>query len=153
MNSGRHFFFSCGGTVAMLALVSSFALAQGNGKGHGNSHGNNKHGDDDNVPSYAFNDHDRDATRAWYDDHRDSLPPGLAKKDRLPPGLERQLAERGTLPPGLQKNIMPVPRDLEQRLPPPPADCGCRHVIIGGNVVLLNKKTNYVYSVLHFEIQ
>jgi len=83
MKSGRHFFFSCVGTVAMLALASSFTLAQGNGKGKG--HGNNKHGDDDDAPAYSFSDHDRDVMRDWYRGHRDSLPPGLAKKDRLPP--------------------------------------------------------------------
>ena len=30
---------------------------------------------------------------------------------------------------------------------------GCRHVIIGGHSVLLNFRTNCVYSVVHFEIQ
>jgi hypothetical protein len=89
----------------------------------------------------------------WYHEHENHLPPGLAKRDSLPPGLEKQLRERGTLPPGLQKKIEPVPESLEVRLPPPPAGCGCRHVIIGGHVVLLNTKTNYVYSVFHFEIQ
>src|SRR5687767_10946725 len=32
-----------------------------------------------------------------------SLPPGLAKRESLPPGLRAQLRERGELPPGLQK--------------------------------------------------
>jgi hypothetical protein len=150
MKSGRHFFFSWGGTVAMLVLASSFALAQGNGKGNGKGHGKNKHGDDDNPPAYAFSDHDRDVMRAWYDDHRGSLPPGLAKKDRLPPGLEKQLAERGTLPPGLQKRIQPLPVELERELPAPPPDCA--HVVIGGHVVLLNRRTNLVLAVFHFEI-
>jgi hypothetical protein len=46
---------------------------------------------------------------------KDGLPPGLAKRDRQPPGLERQLSERGRLPPGLQKRALP--EDLEARLP------------------------------------
>lgn len=33
------------------------------------------------------------------------LPPGLAGRDRLPPGLERQLRETGSLPPGLQRQL------------------------------------------------
>lgn len=144
----RHFFF-CGGALAVFALASSFALAQGRGNGHGNGHGN-KHDDGDDAAAYTFSDHDRDAMHAWYQDHRDSLPPGLAKKDRLPPGLEKQLAERGTLPPGLQKRIVPVPVDLERRLPPPPPDC--EHVVIGGHVVLLNRRTNVALAVFHFEI-
>src|SRR5713226_401184 len=150
MKEGRGLFLVCSSTVATLALASSFALAQGHGNGHGNGQGNIKHGDDDDAPPYAFNDHDRDAMREWYQDHRDALPPGLAKKDRLPPGLERQLAERGTLPPGLLKHIQPCPEELERRLPPPPPDC--THVVIGGHVVLLNHRTNRVLAVFHFEI-
>ena len=33
------------------------------------------------------------------------LPPGLAKRDRLPPGLEKHLLKHGSLPPGLQKKL------------------------------------------------
>jgi hypothetical protein len=51
---------------------------------------------------------------------RDGLPPGLAKRRSLPPGLRRQLHERGHLPPGLQKRLEPVPFDLGGRLPPVP---------------------------------
>ncbi len=35
------------------------------------------------------------------------LPPGLAKRDQLPPGLEKHLLKHGSLPPGLQKKIDP----------------------------------------------
>ncbi len=45
------------------------------------------------------------------DDHQSNLPPGLARKDQLPPGLERQLVRRGTLPPGLEKRIRPCPEE------------------------------------------
>jgi len=135
--------------TALLTLTSSAAFAQG--KGHG--HDKDKHDDDDSYDHMEFSSHDRDSVHQWYHEHEHNLPPGLAKRDQLSPGLEKQLRERGTLPPGLQKKIQPIPGDLEQRLPPPPEDCGCRHVIIGGHVVLLNIKTNYVYSVLHFEIQ
>jgi hypothetical protein len=41
----------------------------------------------------------------------------LAKRDRLPPGLERQLVVNGTLPPGLEKD-QPPPR-VEAMFPPP----------------------------------
>lgn len=136
-----------GGTMVLL-LSCSFALAQGNGNGHGKKN----HGDDhdQDVNGSAFSDHDRSALRDWYGQHRDSLPPGLAKKDQLPPGLEKQLVERGTLPPGLQKHVEPVPVDLERRLTPPPPDCA--HVLIGGHVVVLNRKTNLVVAAFHFEI-
>jgi len=83
-------------------------------------------------------------------EHRDSLPPGLAKKDRLPPGLEGQHCRARHAAPGLQKRIQPLPVELEQRLPPPPPDCA--YVVIGGNVVLLNRHTNFVTAVFHLEI-
>jgi len=145
----RSRFFRYGmNTLMALLLAGSVSFAQGNGKGHG--HDKDKHGDDDDARTYAFSEHDGDAMRDWYRGHRNSLPPGLAKKDRLPPGLERQLEVRGTLPPGLQKRIEPVPDDLERRMPPPPPDCS--HVVIGGHVVLLNRRTNLVMAVFHFEI-
>ena len=96
-------------------------------------------------------DHDRDEMRGWYDGHENNLPPGLAKKDRLPPGLEKQLVRRGTLPPGLQKKVQPVPVDLERRLPPPPPECA--NVLVGGHIVLLNRRTNVVVDIFHFEVR
>jgi hypothetical protein len=133
--------------VGFFTLTSNFALAQGHGNGHGKGH--DKHGDDDDQGYYKG--HDREAARGWYDEHESHLPPGLAKKDRLPPGLERQLVRRGTLPPGLQKRLQPCPEDLERRLPPPPPECA--HVLIGGHVVLLNQRTNIVVDIVHFEIR
>ena len=131
--------------TSVLALNSCAAFGQGNGHGKGKG---KKDKDDERVD---FRQDDRDSMNEWYREHQHGLPPGLAKRDQLPPGLEKQLQERGTLPPGLQKRIQPVPEDLEVRLAPPPE--GCRHVIIGGHIVLLNVRTNYVYSVVHFEIQ
>ena len=91
---------------------------------------------------------DRQHIRGWYSESESHLPPGLAKKDRLPPGLERQLIRNGTLPPGLQKRLYPAPVELERRLPPPPPDCA--HMLIGGHIVLLNHKTNVIVDVFAF---
>jgi len=77
-------------------------------------------------------------------------PPGLAKRDRLPPGLERQLVVNGILPPGLQKKMQPCPPDLERVLPPPPPNYS--HVVISGNLVLLNRANFQIVDVFHFEI-
>jgi hypothetical protein len=146
--------------VLSLALSSSIAVAQGHGHGHdrddsaddddrGHGHGNGKgHGRGHDRDRRS--DYDRDEIHRWYRDHASSLPPGLAKRDRLPPGLERQLVVNGTLPPGLQKKIQPVPVDLEQILPPPPPNF--RHVVIGGNLVLINRSNFQIASVFHFEI-
>ena len=75
------------------------------------------------------------------------LEPGLAKRDRLPPGLERQLRVRGTLPPGLRDRIRPCPEGLVRLLPPPPPHC--EHVLIGGSIVLLNRNSFVVLDIFH----
>jgi Ni/Co efflux regulator RcnB len=135
--------------VGIFMLTTNFALVQAQGNGH--SKGHEKHGEDDDQDERYYKDHDRETMRGWYDEHANNLPPGLAKKDRLPPGLEKQLVRRGTLPPGLQERLQPCPEDLERRLPPPPP--GCAHVLVGGHVVLLNRRTNVVVDLVHFEIR
>lgn len=133
--------------VIALSILAVPAGAQGRGRGHGDEdhgrgHGNGKKHED------RYSDHDGDI-HGWYRDHQNNLPPGLAKRDRLPPGLERQLRVRGTLPPGLRDKIQPVPEEFVQRLPPPPPDC--EHAFIGGHLVLLNRKTFLVIDIFHFE--
>jgi hypothetical protein len=135
--------------VGVFMLTGNGAMAQGNGNGHGKGH--DKHGAEDDQEDHYYKDRDRETARGWYDEHQNNLPPGLAKKDRLPPGLEKQLVRRGTLPPGLQKRLQPVPVDLERRLPPPPPECG--HVLVGGHIVLLNRRTNVVVDLVSFEVR
>lgn len=159
MKSSR-FIFACATAIFLSVSGPAIARAQEHGQGHAYGHDKDKHhGDDDQQEhsdrggdryAHFYGDHDRDEMRGWYHDHYGHLPPGLAKRDWLPPGLERQLIVRGTLPPGLRRKIEPCPEDLERRLPPPPPDC--RHVIIGGHIVLLNRRSFLVVDVFHFEL-
>src|SRR5258708_2169120 len=120
------------GTAVIVAL-SGTALADE----HGHGHGNHRDRDDDDRRDHYYREHERDEMRGWYHEREADLPPGLAKRDRLPPGLERQLRVRGTLPPGLRKKMLPCPQELERQLPPPPP--GSAHVVIGGSIVLGNR--------------
>jgi len=156
--------FRAGATALLsLALSTTIAVAQGNGHGHDkhdrddddrwhdhddrdHAHGNGHHNGHDHE-RYADRDGD---IRGWYHTHYRHLPPGLAKRDRLPPGLERQLVVRGTLPPGLRGRMQPCPHELEVMLPPPPP--GHVHVFIGGNLVLYNRANFQVADVFHFEL-
>jgi len=132
--------------LGVCLLSGTPTLAQGNGKGHGKGH--DKHEDDlDDHDSHQYSRHEQQI-RAWYSESENHLPPGLAKKDRLPPGLEKQLVRNGTLPPGLQKRLYPAPVELERQLPPPPPDCA--HVLVSGHIVLLNRKTNLIVDVFAF---
>jgi hypothetical protein len=120
------------------------------GHGHGHDHGNDReHGNGWGHDQRRYSDHDRDL-RGWYHEHYRHLPPGLAKRDYLPPGLERQLIVNGTLPLGLRGRMQPCPRELEVMLPPPPPNFV--HVVIGGNLVLYNRANFQVADVFHFDI-
>jgi len=96
----------------------------------------------------VFTTQERTIIRDWFGNPRNlsGLPPGLAKREKLPPGLEKQLRERGTLPPGLQKKIQPLPPTLERQLRVLPT--GYRRAVIAGNVVLMNEKTALVYDIV-----
>lgn len=72
------------------------------------------------------------------------LPPGLAKREQLPPGLERQLVRKGTLPPGISKRALPP--GLASRLGPIPA--GAERVIVGGDVALIDIATGVILDIL-----
>jgi hypothetical protein len=76
----------------------------------------------------------------------EALPPGLAKRQSLPPGLSRQLRENGRLPPGLQKRLTPVPLALGSRLPPVPGYC--RRYFAGRDLVFVDTRTNRIVSVM-----
>ncbi len=71
------------------------------------------------------------------------LPPGLAKRDQLPPGLQKHLHELGALPPALAKRDLPS--DLRSALPWP---IGEEFLIIDDDVVLIERATGVVLDVL-----
>lgn len=84
--------------------------------------------------------------RNYFRDNRSGLPPGLAKREKLPPGLERQLRKNGRLPPGLQKKVQPLPLELERQMRTLPT--GWRRVVIAGNVIMMNEKTAAIYDIV-----
>ena len=71
------------------------------------------------------------------------LPPGLAKRDRLPPGLQKQIQRNGTLPPGLAKRGLPG--DLRGRLP---RRKGQDYRVVGSDIVLIETATNVVLDIM-----
>ena len=74
---------------------------------------------------------------------KSGLPPRLAKRDSLPPGLQKQLDRNGRLPPGLDRRALP--EDLEKRLP---ARTDTERVIVDNDVVLIEKGTDLVLDVI-----
>jgi Ni/Co efflux regulator RcnB len=166
--SMKRLYLVCAVLILSVGLTPAFADHDhdkdgDNDHGHGNGHayGREKHdrdrdrqGDDHHdferhEDRRYYQDHDRDL-HDWYRAHYNNLPPGLAKRDRLPPGLERQLIVRGTLPPGLRREMRPCPVEVVRYLPPPPV--GYMHTVIGGHIVLVNRSTFFVLDVFHFEL-
>lgn len=93
----------------------------------------------------VFSERDRVIIRDWYDQRRRSLPPGLAKQGKLPPGHAKRLGPRDSLPPGLAYRSLPP--ELERRLSRLPD--GYVRVIVGGDIVLINARTRVVLDILY----
>ena len=72
------------------------------------------------------------------------LPPGLAKKDKLPPGLQKQLEKNGRLHPGLARNDLP--KNLKDKLYAPRGDT--KRIIVGDDVVLIDTATDIILDIL-----
>jgi len=110
-------------TASVVALVVGAGLlagpahAQGRGRGQAKKEARAETSGADVNINIDIVTHRR-IVREYYASN--SLPPGLAKRQSLPPGLQKQLQERGTLPPGLQKRLVPVSPRLVGRLPPLP---------------------------------
>lgn len=79
----------------------------------------------------------------WYRSPR-GLPPGIAKKCDLPPGLEKQLRRKGHLPPGLAKKMYAFPPVLVEQLPPVPY--GCERAFLGHIAIIWNPRTRVIFD-------
>lgn len=107
--------------------------------------------DSERENATIFSPRQRTIITEYFRNSRGNLPPGLAKRDRLPPGLEKQLRERGTLPPGLQKRFQPLPDELERQLPRLPA--GYRRGVVAGNVILMQEATSVIVDIIRNVMQ
>ena len=85
-----------------------------------------------------FTNYDRQNIRGCFYDTA-NLPPGLAKRDRLPPELDRQLERNGTLPTALESRAEPLPDACNGRLPRLPAEWS--RVLVGNRVLLLDSRS------------
>jgi hypothetical protein len=127
--------------VLAISLAPGVAFAgQGRGRGHANGRGASA-GDEAVVI-------DRDGHRRIVRDYyrNNALPPGLAKRQSLPPGLEKQLRERGELPPGLQKRLTAVPSPLAARLPGLPPYY--TRYFAGSDLLVVDTRSNRIVSVI-----
>jgi len=92
--------------------------------------------DEESPEARSFSARDRRVIRNCFAEHASDLPPGLAKRETLPPGLERQMQRNGTLPPGLQKRVQPLPQVCESQLARLPRDL--ERVVYNRRVMLID---------------
>ncbi len=129
-----------------VALFAPVAAAQGKSKSKKKSRSTDS-GTSLSV-AFSFGSGGDRTVREWFGNTSNTagLPPGLAKREQLPPGLQRHLEKNGVLPPGLQKKIQPLPASLTSSLPKPPK--GVEIVFVAGNVLAVEISTHKILDIV-----
>jgi hypothetical protein len=143
---------------AMVLLLGAPAVAEAAGKSKDKggpvptrTQGKANKGQSDDVPTQPLLNTIISATeRALIGDYvtkakksKQGLPPGLAKRDRLPPGLQKHIDRTGRLPPGLEKRTLPD--DLRGLLP---RRTGQDYRVVGDDIVLIETATNVILDIM-----
>lgn len=139
-------------TCALAAILALTALSTpayaGKGKGNHKHQGKNDVGitleADIHFGKAVFTVKEQRIVREYFRSEGADLPPGLAKRKSLPPGLQKQLHRTGHLPPGLEKRRLPS--GLKARLPR--YDGPYERTIIGNDLILLDPKTGLILDVM-----
>lgn len=96
----------------------------------------------------GFNEMDRQKIVSYYrrviEKKYKRMPPGLAKKQSLPPGLQKHIRKKGALPPGFHGHSLPF--ELERELSPLPK--GYVRLKVEGDIVLMDERTRVVIDVV-----
>ncbi len=91
----------------------------------------------------VFSDRDRGIIRDYYRNYY-RLPPGLAKKGKIPPGHAFKIQRHQGLPPDAAWEHLPA--DVERRLSRLPE--GYVRIVIGTDVAILHTRTQVVLDVI-----
>jgi Ni/Co efflux regulator RcnB len=127
-------------TVCALALLTATSAVEAQSRP-------SDRGNQDRQASTQFDDHARQTTNTWYEQHQTRPPVGFRAQDRLSADQESRLQPGRPLDPDLRKIAHPVPRDLSRQLPQPPANH--RYVAIGGHVGMVDQRNQTLRDVIH----
>lgn len=92
----------------------------------------------------VFTDQDRALIRDYYRVNYRSLPPGLAKQGKIPPGHAMKLARNQPVPPGLEWRYLP--ENLDRRLSRLPDDYV--RVMVGADIGIMNVRTRIIVDLI-----
>lgn len=137
-------------TLTLLTLAfTAPALADKGGKGKDKDRdppsaadhapGKNGHGRPD------FSDNERSVIENYFSrnpDARKDLPPGLAKKNKIPPGWQKKIRRGEPVPADIWEFRVPLPHEILVKLPPPPP--GVVLVRIHDRVLKVRERTHEV---------
>ncbi len=130
------------------SLISPNLIGAKGGKGNSKDAHEKGAGVSVSIDVGVFGEGQEATIRAWFSNKQnlEGLPPGLAKRERLPNGLERQLKKNRSLPPGLEKRVHPFPGELRKLLPELPK--GVIRVVIGVDILLLDQTSNTILDIV-----
>lgn len=158
----RNLVWTFKGTLALVGMVSMLAgaaavttlaaTAPANAQGEQKAAKPNKeknkekqgHDSDANIVVVVDRDGHSRVVREYVT--RGNLPPGLAKRRTLPPGLRQQLREKGALPPGLREYYTPVPADWNGRFPAIPVYYS--RYFVGRDLIIIDTRNNTLVSLI-----
>jgi hypothetical protein len=92
-----------------------------------------------------FNGDERDEIVRYFGAHpsaREQLPPGLARKNKIPPGWQKKIGVGQRIPDDVWAYRVPLPHEVLVKLPPPPP--GVIHVRIHDHVLKVIEETHEV---------
>jgi len=142
--------------ASSLAAIVVFAGSAGAGQDRGRENDRRDDGGrqqnehyQDRRGEYRFNNHDRQATRDWYNHRPNRSDRGFRDSDRLAPDYESQIRTGVVLNPELRRRSYAIPYELRRRLAPAPR--GYRYIVVSGHVVLVDDGYR-VYDVVHLEL-
>jgi hypothetical protein len=94
----------------------------------------------------AFSTRERDEINRYFKSHpeaRKQLPPGLAKKNKLPPGWQKKLAPGQRVPDDVWERRVALPKDLKL-----PEEKGTIRVRVDDKVIKVAERTREVLDIL-----
>lgn len=126
-------------SIVVVVVASLMSGCAANGPVYGRSAATMH--DDPGRITVGFTSRDRELIRHYFGKQ---LPPGLAQREQLPPGLRKQLVRRGTLPPGLQVHRLPSELDRQlSRLPH-----GYLRLRVASDVLLVDDRSRVILDVI-----
>jgi hypothetical protein len=149
---------AAGTTLLFFALAGGATQAQDQGRDRDdrnqgqdqNSQNRDRNGQNQQGSDQPrFDDHDRQVSRDWYNQHQNHRPKGLRDRDRMSPQYESQLREGYVLDRDMRRRIHSLPADYYRQLPPAPR--GYRYVLLDGHACLIDNDYR-VHDVIHFEL-